>query len=190
MSPVRRVSVKYMKTFTKRKKIIFMVMAGLIGGYLLVNVLIKPLSRQTLSLDDKIASSLRELEKAKAVIREAEVAGPEYERYSTSFRQDGTDEATMAVIIAGIEKTAAEIDLRISDLKPRQVRRDGRFNVFAVALTFDAPLEKITGFLDLLQGKPGYFAIDDMELARQGGKGKTDLRGNVTLTKILIRGTQ
>ncbi|MBF0479719.1 MAG: hypothetical protein HQL26_09580 [Candidatus Omnitrophica bacterium] len=175
-----------MRPLTDREQIIFGICVGIVSIFITLNFAIKPLKNKSQNFDQQIGQNQRLLEKNSRLIRKADEVKAKEKYYLDILRQDGTDEETMAKTISSIEKIATQTDLHISELKPKSMKRQDNFNLFSITLTLDSSLVKILEFLDLLQKKPYYFSVDEMDLTKQMGNNSSDLHVNLTLSKILI----
>ncbi|MBF0532550.1 MAG: hypothetical protein HQL23_05560 [Candidatus Omnitrophica bacterium] len=175
-----------MRTLSNREQIIFVVCLGVASAYLVLNGAIKPFMNNAKNLDRQILDARKTLEKNRRMIQQAETVNAKEKYYRDILRQTGTDEEAGSMIISGIEKAATAVDLHISELKPKPVKQQDRFNVFAVTLTCTSTLGKFMEFIDALQGKPYYFSVDELDVAKQAGMDAPELRINLTLSKIFI----
>lgn len=175
-----------MRSLGEREQVILALCIGVVWIYVTMHFVIKPLRERSQSVSDAILSQKRILRKNLLAINKAKGAEAKESYYRSAFRQAGTDEESVSKLISEIEKVATKVDLHISELKPAVMKRQGRFNAFSVNLVFEAPFDRTVEFLDAMQGKPYYFNIDELDIVKPMRVSGTDLRVNLSLSRIFV----
>ncbi len=135
------------KRLTQREQffaIIVVVLGIILFGYY---SLVQPFKEQIRLLENKIKDNEKQIGKNFKLIRKGEAGDKEYKIYLEKFKQDKPNEQVMSSILSEIEEVARELQLQISDLKPKRVKEGEYYNQFSVSLTIDGHLEDIVHFL-------------------------------------------
>jgi len=174
------------RRFTKREKRIAVLCLGLVfiyGGY---NIVIRPLRKEMILLDQKIETQQRRLNKDLRILKKAEFLGVQYDALVKRFKQTKTNEQVMSSFVSEIEEAAAKLGLQISNLKPQKVKRSEFINRFSVSLTIDSEFVDIMNFLYMLQGQPYSFDVQEARFDKSSRRKSTAIKTRLVLIKILI----
>jgi len=174
------------KRLTKREQKIFIVTLVLILGYIGNNLLVKPLKEKILSLDQAIVAEEIRLKKNQRIIGQAKALSEDYNAYLNNFKQSKTNEQVMSSILSEIEEVAGELELRISDLKPKRVKRGEYYNRFSVSLTIDSDFVDIIHFLYILQKQPHLFDVEEVRFDKGSRRRSSTMKTQLVLGKMLI----
>jgi Tfp pilus assembly protein PilO len=147
---------------------------------------IEPMRQKVQDIDLQIEAQLKKLKKNQKTISKADAIQSEYAGYIERFSQVGTNEQTMSAALSEIEKTAGEMSLKISDLKPNKVKSQGSYNRFSVSLTIDGGLEDILRLLYTLQSEPYFYTVDELRFDKSSRQNHPSMKTRIVLTKILI----
>jgi len=121
-----------------------------------------------------------------AILKRAEISKKTYEEFQKGNRQIGSNRKVMSTILAEIEGVAKELDLTISDLKPKKVKRDDYFNHFSVSLLLNSKFIDILHFLYKLQNPPHMFSVDEIRFDKWSRKNNSTMKTRLVLSKIFI----
>jgi len=171
---------------TKREKVILAVCVAAVVGYPGYVGFIVPMQNKSKLLDGRIKKQEKKLRESLRVLRKADVAKSDFDVYNEKFKQNGTNEAVMSSIISEIEAVAANIELGISDMKPKRVKKEENFNIFSVSLTLDSEFVDVVKFLYILQKDPHYFDVEEIRFDRGSRRRKSSLKASLVLSKVLI----
>lgn len=174
------------KRFTQREQIISIVTLILLGVLVSYYAVIKPLREKIIFLEKKTADQRKQFGKNLKLVREAGEIEKQYAPYLEKFKQDKPNEQVMSGILAEIEAAAAGLELQISDLKPKRVKEDGRYNQFSVSLTIDSNFLNIVHFLHILQSEPHLFEVEELEFDKGSQRKSDTMKTRLVLTKVLI----
>ena len=175
------------KRFTKRELVTFIICIILVVIYGSYIGIVRPLREKISSLDDDFESQQKKLRKNLKIIEKAKAMNRQYDQYLSQLKQSGSNEQVMASILSEIEQVAGQLGLKITDLKPKRVKREEYYNLFSVNLTIDSDLNEILQFIYTLQGEPHFFRVDEFtfEKGAQRNSGQA-LKTRFVLSRILI----
>ena len=176
-----------MRVLTKREKNIFVVCV-ITGVLCLVYYgLYKPYGDKMERAKLQIMAQKGHLKKNQKVLAEAASYEKLYENYHQQFKQEGSNEQVMSSILAEIEEAAGSLALRISDLKPMQVKKEDSFNRFSVSLIINSKLDEIIKLLYILQKEPHLFAVDRVSFDKSSNReDEKNIMTRLVLSKIFV----
>ena len=175
------------RRFTIREqKIVLIFLLAIIGNGSYYG-LIRPLNEKIASLDTEIAKKKKKLKNNLGVIKKSQGVDKEYATLIEQFQQTKSNEQVMSAIIAEIEGVAGELQLQISDLKPKRVKREDTNNRFSVSLDIDSQFVDIIQFLHKLQSQPHYFAVEEAHFDNSFRGKNTSMKIQLVLSKVLIQ---
>ncbi len=174
-----------LKRMTKRELIIFIICLIVIFIFIGVNFIVKPLLEQYEKFSNEITRRKELLAEYHQKLRQGKSIGDIYKKFSQPLLQKLSDEAEMAAILSEIESVANEIDLRVSDMKPKRVKRTEFFNTFLVSLSLEGDLASITRFLYVLQNNPHLFEVDEVQLQKRSLR-TSRIKCQLVLSRSLI----
>lgn len=173
------------RTLTKREQLIFIICVVTIAAYLMITIG-KFLIGQLSSSDQRLLVAKRNLAKEARLVQKGVAIDATYRQYIKWFQPSVSEEETASGLIAEIERAAVQAGVHVSELKPKGFARQGILSEFRVILVFNASLEKSLEFLSTMQQQPYYFAVEEFELTRQGGRETSDLSGSFLLSKTYV----
>lgn len=156
-----------------------LVCAGFYGLY-------KPFNEKTQILDKQIQGQKRQLNKNLATIQRSEELTRQYKALLSNFKQTRSDEEVMSAILNEIEQVANELQLKITDLKPKLVKPMGGYNQFSVTLTIDSDFKDIINFLYVLQSEPHLFGVIEIRFDKNSQRSTSAVKTTMILDRILI----
>ena len=154
--------------------------------YISYNFAVKPLQEKIVFTETRIDKARMKLRKYKRTIRNARKVSTDYNYYRDTFKQTGKDEQVMSSILSEIEEVARKLDLRISDLKPKRVKKEDLYNRFSVSLTINSEFPDIIKFLYTLQRQPHLFNVEELRFDKQTRRRAATIKTRLVLGKILI----
>lgn len=171
---------------TTREKIIFAVCLFLAIVFVLYKFVFNPLVNNQKSLNQKIEKTKKKYVKTQRTIQEAKSLQGLYDQYLSEFKQRESNEQTVAYLISEIEKVSTQINLVISDLKPKPVKPDKTFNYYSISLSIEGPWTDILKLIHLLQSQPYLFEVEEMNLDRASQRNPESVRAYLMLGKNYI----
>ena len=175
---IRRLSKREQKIF-----VLCLLTALIYVGYAKA---IKPLQARIDLMDAKITKQNKKIQQNLKTIKKAAALEPTYDQYIKKFKQSGSNEQVMSSILSEIEQVARELDLRISDLKPKRVQSAETHNRFSVSLTIDSEFVDIIHFLYLIQTQPHLFDVDEVQFDKGASRRSTAVKTQLVLGKNLV----
>ena len=144
----------------------FIVLPVTLVGFILNIVIIKPIKNLANDMEVEIENSKQRFQKQLKLIEKSKKLEKESEEYLESFRQTVSDGQAMSSILAEIEATASENGMKVSDVKPKRVKKVDFYNQFSVSLSINGQLKDIARFLYALQNLPHLFNVDEFVLEK------------------------
>ncbi len=178
------------KRLTKREQVIFIVCLLLVLVYVGYRAVAKPLEEKLFFLDDEIEAQQKKLKKNLGVINKAKGLSQQYSKYLEGMKQSGTNEQVMTSLLAEIQEIAAQLGLKISDLKPKRVKKEEYYNYFSVSLTLDGDLKEILQFVYILQKEPHLFHVNEFNFEKGAQRNSQEIKTRLILSRILIPETK
>jgi Tfp pilus assembly protein PilO len=148
--------------------------------------IIKPFMTHKEELAQEIEAKKMLLNKYVETIDKAKDMESKYHDFLDQFQQNDTNDQVMTQLLSQIEKQATELGLRISDLKPRRVKKEKFYNRFSVSLSLDSSLIDITKFLYILQTEPYLFYVDEFTIEKGMQRQNDSVKTYLVVSKIFI----
>jgi Tfp pilus assembly protein PilO len=174
------------RRLSKREQRVFILTIVTVLVYVSFNWVFKPLKLRIQFMESSIEEKKSMILKHQRIIRRAQAIEEEYDQYEYDFRQDKSNEQVMSSILSEIELIAGDLDLRISDMKPKRRKKEEYFNRFSVSLTIKSELSEILNFLYILQNKPYLFNVDEIRFDKGSRRKDSSVKTSLVLSKILI----
>ena len=176
----------FAKNLKPRERVIFGVFLFVLGVYVCVYGLIKPLQNKNVHVSGQIEAVQRDIQRAERTIRKATAIAVDDKYIDENFAQKQPDQQTLAEMMSTIEGQANALGLTIADLKPRTVESETYFKRFAVSLTIDSEFDQVIEFLHRLQSLPYLFELREVQFNRGPRKQTDRLKTRVVLGKIFV----
>lgn len=171
---------------TNRERVVFTVCLFLAVVFVIYRFVFNPLISHQKVLNQKIEKVKKKYVKNQKILQEAKLMRGVYDQYLIDFKQPQSNEQTISYLISEIEKTATQINLVISDLKPKPVKRDKDINYYSVSLSLEGPWIDILKLMHLLQSRPYLFKVEEMNLDRASQRNSESVRAYLKLGKNYI----
>ena len=175
-----------MRRLTQREQfigILCVLMIVMYGGY---NGVVKPLQDRIEETDERIELKRSQLNKNRRMIRKSTVQNGSYDAYREKFRQTKSVEQVMSAMISEIEEAAANLELKIVELKPNRVRKSDFYNQFSVNVSINSAFVDIVQLLYVLQSDPYFYDIEEVRFDKGSRKKSDTLKVRLVLSKILL----
>ena len=174
------------RKLTERERNIFIILVVLLFGFNLMQFVIKPLREQNSYFEQDISSKLKSLRKEVKKVRKSKIVEQKYLFFLNVFRQNKSDEKIMSDFLSSIEEVSRKINLSISDLKPKKIKKEQYYNRFSASLIINSQLNEVVNFLSLLQSSPYLLKVDEIKFERISRGKKAFVKTRLSLSKILI----
>lgn len=171
---------------SNREKRLFYFTITLILIWIVQRFAIKPIFVKWKEIDEKIAVSSLKLEKNTKIISRKERIKREYENYASSVKMEGTEEEEMAKFLTEIESLASKSSVRITDIKPRPIKRVQIFKKYIVELEAEGDISQLSKFIYDIQNSSQLLKVDKFSLGTKGA-GTNLLKCHLLVSKILIQ---
>ena len=173
------------RRLSSRENIIFMVCLLMVMIYVGYHFFYRFLKNQNALLADKMMVSEKRLKNHLKMLQKEPAISKEFDRYIPFFKQTMSDDQQMTSVISEIEASANDLEMRVTDMKPKKVKRIDFYNNFSVSLTVEGDLTPVIHFLYGLQNTPHFFNVDEAYFARSAVR-TTLIRCRLVLSKALI----
>lgn len=173
------------RRLSKREEKILAICLMALFVYVSHNVIFKTLKEKEFTLGQKIKVEERCLKKELRLIKRSHFIDQEWDKLSTYFKQKKSDEEEMSFILSQIETIASEMNIRLTDLKPKKVKKVDFYNTFSVSVNIDGTTKQIARFVYNAQSSPHHFDITDLRIEK-GSSRKSLIKCYVSLSKVLI----
>ncbi len=174
------------RDFTKRERNIFIVLMALLVFFYLMQLVIKPLYVENISLDQSINIKLKTLKKELKKIEKSKLIEQKYRAFLSTFSQKKSEEEIMSEFLSSIEVVSRKMNLSISDLKPNKIKKEELVNYFSVSLTINSQLDDVINFLSVMQSSPHFLNVEEIKFERMLQRQKTFVKTRISLSKILF----
>ena len=175
------------RQLTKREWAIFTVCAALAVVYGIVFGLVRPFQERKSEIISQIEAKKEVLDKYVKVIAHAKTLERQNEELLGQFQQDATNEQVMSQLLSEIEKQSGEFGLRISDLKPRRVKKEQYYNRFSVSLSIESSLVKIIKFLYTIQGDSYHYDVEEFTVEKGLQRQNDSVKVRLVLSRMYIQ---
>ncbi|MFH1360896.1 MAG: type 4a pilus biogenesis protein PilO [Candidatus Omnitrophota bacterium] len=173
------------KPLSRREKNILGLCLLLIFIYMSVHFVFRPMNDQTKRLEKRAAEKEGDLRKALRILRKQKAVESQYAQVVALIMQKNSDEQEMASILSEIESVATEVDMRLSDMKPKKIKEIDFYHHFSVSLSVEGELETIAQFIHLLESPPHQFTMDDVRFEKRSLR-TSNIKCQLTLSRILL----
>ncbi len=173
------------RSLSAREMRIFVFCLTLIVGSAGYHFILRPLKENIVDLENKIIVHEKRLRKNLGLVKQKASIDTNYSQYAALLKQNASQEQQMALIIDEIGAVANQVQLRVSDIKPKKVRPVDFYNNFTVSLSVEGELKTILHFLYILQSSPHLFAIDELYIEK-GTMRSVQVRCRLSLSKALV----
>lgn len=174
------------RRMTVREQKIFMVTMVIILVYGIYAGIYKPLKRKSEQLSVKMLTLKKSLSKNLKTIKKTKYLEENFDDIFGKYQQTATNEQVKAYMVEEIKQVAQEIDLQITDIKPKRVQDSEHYNQFSVSLTINSNFEEVVQFLHLLQNDPHDFYVDEMRFDKASRRKSSTIKSRLVLSKILV----
>ena len=169
----------------KRERNILVIILGVLLVFAIYSLIFQPLMERISFLNKEIESKELKLKKNQRILNREKSATADYKKYERYLKQGISEEQEMASLLSEIEAIANQLNIQVSDMKPRKVKRIDFYNSFAVEIESEGRLQDILKFIYTLQSPPHLLRAEKVRLEKQASTSSL-LKGYLLVTKILI----
>jgi Tfp pilus assembly protein PilO len=168
-----------------RGRNIVLVAASLAAAILAYNFLVRPVMQRDSFLNRQIAAKNLQLMKNRQVISEFNNVNRQYQKYAGIMKQARPEGQEMSAMLSQIETAGQGIQIRLQDMKPRDIKTADFYKVFSVDLTVEGRLNDIILFIYKLQNPPNLIRTDKLSIEKESSL-QPGLKAYLQVSKILI----
>ena len=170
---------------SKRERYILYFCIVIILGCLFYGFVLEPLALKWIKLNKRVLSQKIRLEKNYRIIANKEIIEKEYQRYANYVKTVGSDEEVIATLLQEIENLAKNCTVRITDIKPKEVKDLRFYKRFAIEIESEAQIKQLSRFIYELQKSSQLLRVQRLHLRAKGTQ-KPLLKCHMLITKISL----
>lgn len=174
-----------MISLSSRERNIFVACVAVVLVFIGYSLVYEPLSVKNSDLSGQLKAMQAELTASMRIIKKAKRYQARHESYMTKFRQKVSDDEVMTSMLTLIDQEAAKLDVRILELKPRQVRKEELVNNFSVSVSLEGPMTEVVKMLYALESAPHFFNVEEARFDQHYQKASS-LQCQLILSKIFF----
>ncbi|MBU0469600.1 MAG: type 4a pilus biogenesis protein PilO [Candidatus Omnitrophica bacterium] len=174
------------RPLTKREVNIFVLCILLVLIYIGYNTVINSLRKRISIVESSIQEEKNQLSKSLKILDKQKHYKGQYVTYLSKLRQEQNNDEVMSSILSEIQQVGGRLNLGISDLKPKKVKKEQYFNRFSVSLTIESEFLDIISFIYTLQSKPHLFKVEEFRFDKGSLRQGKILKTQLILSRILI----
>lgn len=171
------------KGLKHREQRLLLVAACLIGAWVLVTWVVKPLWSSGGGMTGEIESKHDKLEALRSILSDAGYIEKEYEALET-YQPGAGGEISRRDFLDAIENLSRQSQLKLS-LKPRDTRRAEETGIFEVEFEVEGGQDQIMEFLDSFVTMPDLISIERLRIAHANVREST-LRAGVVVRRQML----
>lgn len=175
-----------MRKLTTREKLIFVLCLVLGAGYLGYYVVYLPINSKKEELDLRLETQNRKYFKDLRTIKQAELQQSSWKEYAENFQLTESKEEAVSSMLKDIESVANQLNLKISDQKPKTIEQTAAYMKFPISLSIDSDFITIVEFLHALQLEPYNFFVDEARFDKSSRNQGDQLMSQITISKIFV----
>ncbi len=170
---------------SKREKNVLLIGATIVLVIILFNFVIDPLILRFQGLSQRLTANEIRLRKNLKILSNKKNIQAEYDKYVDFMKQKTSDEQEMSSLLSNVEKVAQELNIRITDMKPRRVKTKDFYKDLSLELEAEGLLGEITEFIYAIQNSPYLLSVEKLRLEKRSSR-KPQLKTSLLISKILI----
>ena len=170
---------------SKRERYILYLCIAIVLGCLLYGFVLEPLALKWIKLNQKILSQKIRLEKNYRIIANKDIIKKEYQRYANYVKTVDSDEEVIAALLQEIENLARNCNVRINDIKPKEVKDLRFYKRFTIEIESEGQIEQLSKFIYQLQKSSQLLRVQRLHLGARGTQ-KSLLKSHMLITKISL----
>jgi len=174
-----------MKKLNSRETLILIITLGLIVIFITYQFVIKPMHEGSMDIEDHLLLDHDQLIKARQLVAQKSLIEARYQKLVDLIGMAGSEDVQMPMIVSKIEAAARESNIHIANIQPQRSKTQKEAGFLPVELEMDGQWLDIVQFLYLLQQRPNFYFINEINLEKYSDATNT-LRGRMVISRALI----
>jgi len=174
-----------MKKLNSRETFILIIALTLSISFMAFQFVIKPMHEGSLDVNDQLRVVKNKLIKAQQMVAQKNLVERRYQHLVNLIRVVDSQGAQMPTIIAKIEEAARDSNIHIANIQPRKIIVQKEANFLGVELEIDGQWLDIVQFLYVLQQRPNFYFINELNLEKYSGE-LSSLRGRIVISRMFL----
>ena len=174
-----------MRSLNSREKVILIITVALFFIYLACQFVIKPVHEGAVDVDEQLRVDRVKLANLRQILSQKEAIEDRYKKLTERIASSDSDDVQMPAIIAKIETAARDSNIHIVNIQPQKSTFQEGYKFLAVELEMDGRWVDIVQFLFLLQQKPNFYFLDELNLEKYSDNASL-LRGRIVVSKLCL----
>ncbi len=169
----------------QREIIILVVTIVLAVVFFVFQFVIKPMHEGSVDINGQLRVVKANLIKARQMVAQKPLVEARYQNLVDLIGVVDSEDAQMPMIISKIETSARESNIHIANIQPQKTVTQKEARFLAVELEIDGQWLDIVQFLYLLQQKPNFYFINEINLEKYSGT-VSSLRGRIVVSRMCL----
>ena len=153
-------------SFSAREQKIFIVLLLVCGIFGVYTFVYRPAVIKGEEIDSEISRTRQKLSDQQAVIEKEQQMALVLQDELETVRQKRTNDEEMSSILSDIEAMGSGMNIKVTEIKPQEVKKQDFLNRFSVSLTVDGNLMDMMRFIHALQDPAKHVQIRQLSLER------------------------
>jgi Tfp pilus assembly protein PilO len=175
-----------MRTLSKREKIILVVCLSVSAVFAVLQWVVKPLQESGSSVEDRLRVTQSKLDRALAMAANEEVVKQRYQQLKSIIGIASSEGAEMSSMVSTVEAAARQANVHIANMQPQRVIVKEGVLFFPVEIQVDGQWDKIAQFLYIVQQKPNFYFVDQVNLEKYSDT-TGSLRGRIVVSRLRLK---
>ena len=153
--------------FKKREAVLFYIILGLIGIWVIGKVVFAPFHSKLTGLGREVTLQEARLKKGISLISEKDAINKEYGHYASYFSlRASSDEEAIAAFSEEVVRISRESGLVIQDMKPQKDTKSDKFSKqYQINIRAEANMQQLVNFLYAAHSSTLLFSIEKISLS-------------------------
>jgi len=174
-----------MKNLNSREIIILIITLVLVIFFIAYQLVVKPLGEGSLDINHRLRMDRDQLIKASRMKAQKAQIEARYKNLVDLIGVADSEEAQMPAIVSKIEASARDSNIHIANIQPQKTITQKEARFLAVEVEVDGAWLDIVQFLYLLQQKPNYYFINELNLEKYSDA-TNSLRGRIVVSRMCL----
>lgn len=171
-------------SWSARERRLGLVVAGLVGIWIIGSWVVQPLWNQVLELHGQATTSQAKLVRLRELARRAPAIEQAYQRYADRLSAE-PPQLLQQHLLDELERIARDAAVQIN-LKPRPIGEEGQVERVGVEVDVDAPQAALWVFLDRLFATASLIDVERLRISTTASK-DAPLRATLVVNRIIVR---
>ncbi len=174
-----------MKKLNKREMLFFIMFGVVVAVFVVIQLVINPMREGRNDVINRLRAKQSQMMKAKKFLLMRPYVQQHYGQLEALIGVAGSPSAEMSAIVAKIESSANEANIRIANMQPQRVIKQQGGYLFPVELQVNGQWPNIAKFLSLVQAPPNYYFINELNLEKYADT-LGFLHGRIVLSRMRL----